>query len=62
MIFSFAGIRSHLTDVATMLISLLAAHLSYTLIEQPFLRMKDHILRLGRGGARVERPVPTSTP
>jgi len=61
MIFSFAGIRSRLTDVLTVVASLVAAHLSYTLVEQPFLRLKGRVLRLRGGGARSEGRIPNST-
>jgi peptidoglycan/LPS O-acetylase OafA/YrhL len=61
MLFSFAKIRSPLTDIATVLLSLLAAHLSYSFIEQPFLRMKDRFLALGRRGpSAAKAPSPTS--
>jgi peptidoglycan/LPS O-acetylase OafA/YrhL len=62
MVFSFAGVRSRLTDVLTVVASLVAAHLSYRLVEQPFLRLRGRFLELWRGAARSERRVPDSVP
>ncbi|MBW8892184.1 MAG: acyltransferase [Burkholderiales bacterium] len=62
MVFSFAGVRSRLTDVVTVVASLVAAHLSYRLIEQPFLRLKGRFQDLWGKRARGERGVPNSAP
>jgi peptidoglycan/LPS O-acetylase OafA/YrhL len=62
MIFSFAGVRSRLTDVLTVVASLVAAHLSYGLVEQPFLRLKGRVLQFWGGRARGERGISNSAP